>query len=444
MVRIGARTRRVIARDKKVFLTTTREPYMFVADHGDGDFVYDLEGNRFLDFSSFISVYNLGVNGTPAIRKAVVDQAGKLMHSAFTDYYAELPVEFAENLLKLMPQGFGKMFLSNSGTEANEAAIKFSKLFTGRQYLMAFYNAFHGRSSGSLALTASKTVQREHFGPFSDTVHVPYAYCYRCPLKQTYPDCGFACVDYIRKYPLSKEVSGKEVAAFVLEPIQGEGGYVVPPMDYFKEIKRLADDYGMLLIDDEVQAGYMRTGKFLALDNFGIKADIYTMAKAVGGGLPLGVTIAKRALGDIPSGSHATTFGGNLMSVAAANASIKYILDNRQKLEREVVHKGAIMTKRLMQMKEDYEIIGDVRGIGMMIGVELVKDKKSKGPAIAEREEILNRLFNKGMLVLPAGESSIRLIPPLTISYENLEKGMSMFEDAVASVSKSGARRSGA
>ncbi|MCL5442191.1 MAG: aminotransferase class III-fold pyridoxal phosphate-dependent enzyme [Candidatus Marsarchaeota archaeon] len=436
MVKIGDRTRRVIARDKKVFLTTTREVYPFVADHGNGDFVYDFEGNKFLDFSSFISVYNLGVNGTPEIRKAVIEQAGKLMHSAFTDYYAELPVEFAENLLKLMPSGFGKMFLSNSGTEANEAAIKFSKLFTDRQYLMAFYNAFHGRSTGSLALTASKTVQREHFGPFSDTVHVPYAYCYRCPLKQTYPDCGFACIDYIKKYPLSKEVSGKEIAAFVFEPIQGEGGYVVPPMDYFKEIKKLADDYGMLLIDDEVQAGYMRTGKFLALDNFGIKADIYTMAKAVGGGMPLGVTVTSTSLGDIPSGSHATTFGGNLVSIAAANASIKYILSNKQKISREVVQKGALMMKRLVQMKEDYEIIGDVRGIGLMIGVELVKDKKSKVPAVKEREGILNNLFQSGMLVLPAGESSIRLIPPLTISYENLEKGMDLFESAIAKASK--------
>ncbi len=436
MVKIGDRTRRVIARDKRVFLTTTREVYPFVADHGNGDFVYDFEGNKFLDFSSFISVYNLGVNGTPEIRKAVIEQAGKLMHSAFTDYYAELPVEFAENLLKLMPSGFGKMFLSNSGTEANEAAIKFSKLFTDRQYLMAFYNAFHGRSTGSLALTASKTVQREHFGPFSDTVHVPYAYCYRCPLKQTYPDCGFACIDYIKKYPLSKEVSGKEIAAFVFEPIQGEGGYVVPPMDYFKEIKKLADDYGMLLIDDEVQAGYMRTGKFLALDNFGIKADIYTMAKAVGGGMPLGVTVTSTSLGDIPSGSHATTFGGNLVSIAAANASIKYILSNKQKISREVVQKGALMMKRLVQMKEDYEIIGDVRGIGLMIGVELVKDKKSKVPAVKEREGILNNLFQSGMLVLPAGESSIRLIPPLTISYENLEKGMDLFESAIAKASK--------
>lgn len=440
MVKIGDRTRRVIARDKKVFLTTTREVYPFVADHGNGDFVYDFEGNKFLDFSSFISVYNLGVNGTPEIRKAVIEQAGKLMHSAFTDYYAELPVEFAENLLKLMPSGFGKMFLSNSGTEANEAAIKFSKLFTNRQYLMAFYNAFHGRSTGSLALTASKIVQREHFGPFSDTVHVPYAYCYRCPLKQTYPDCGFACVDYIRKYPLSKEVSGKEIAAFVFEPIQGEGGYVVPPMDYFKEIKKLADDYGMLLIDDEVQAGYMRTGKFLALDNFGIKADIYTMAKAVGGGLPLGVTVASTSLGDIPSGSHATTFGGNLVSIAAANASIKYILGNKQKLSREVVQKGALIMKRLMQMKEDYEMVGDVRGIGLMIGMELVKDKKTKVPAVKEREGILNDLFQSGMLVLPSGESSIRLIPPLTISYENLEKGMDLLESAIAKASKRNSR----
>ncbi len=419
-VKITGRTRRLIERDRKVFLSTTRESYPFVADHGEGDLVYDMEGNRFIDFSSFISVYNFGVNANAEVRRAITDQVGKLMHSAFTDYRAELPVKFGEELVTMFPRDFGRMFLSNSGTEANEAAIKFAQLFTKRSYIMAFYSAFHGRTKGSLALTASKTVQREHFGPFSNTVHVPFAYCYRCPLKQTYPDCGYACVDFIKNYPLKGEVSGKEVAAFFVEPIQGEGGYIVPPKGYFKEIKRITDDNGMLLVADEVQSGYMRTGKFLALDHFGVTADIYTMAKSIAGGLPMGVTMVRKSLGDIPAGSHANTFGGNLVSVAAAYAMLKHVKRNRRSLEAAAKRKGRYMLKRLEQMKERYELIGDVRGIGMMIAIELVRSKKGKEPAVKEREKVLEESFSNGLIMLPAGECAIRIIPPLTISQSHM------------------------
>ncbi len=431
MTKESKKVREIMERDRRLFLTTTREEYAFVADRAEGDFAYDIDGRKFIDFATFISVYNLGDNGTDEIREAILKQSRKLMHAAFTDFYAELPIEFAENLMKLMPRGTWKLFLSNSGTEANEAAIKFSKLFSGRQYMLAFYNGFHGRTGGSLSLTASKTVQREHFGPFPNAIHAPFAYCYRCPLKLEYPDCGIACVDYIRKYPLSKEVAGKEVSAIMFEPIQGEGGYVVPPKDYFKELKRLADESGILMIADEVQSGAMRTGKFLALENFGITADMYTMAKAIGGGLPFGVTAASTSLGDIPSGSHANTFGGNLLSVAAANEVVKYMLKNRVSLESGIARKGATVMKRLRGMLERYEIVGDVRGIGLMIGVEFVKDKRSKVPAVKERNEILMDAFENGLLLMPCGESSIRIIPPLTVNDKTLERGLDIFEDAV-------------
>ena len=430
-IKIGKKALGVIGRDKKVMLTTTRESYPFVAERGEGDFVYDIEGNKFIDFSSFIAVYDLGVNANSTVRSAIKKQVDKLMHPAFTDYYSELPVRFAERLVKMFPKGFGRVFFSNSGTEANEAALKFSKIFTRRQYSIAFYSAFHGRTMGSLGLTASKSVQREGFGPFNAAIHVPFAYCYRCPFKQEYPSCGLACVDYIKKYPLSKEVSPKEVSAIFIEPIQGEGGYIVPPKDFFKEIRKIASDNGILLVDDEVQAGYMRTGKFLALDNFGVEADIYTMAKALGGGLPIGATITRRSLGDIPSGSHANTFGGNLVSVAAANASLDYLTRNMAKIRRSVLANGAYIMKRLNKMKEEYEIVGDVRGIGMMVGMEIVRDKKTKEYGIKEREKILNNAFYNGLLLLPAGTSSIRIVPPLTIKRENLESGMDILEDAV-------------
>ncbi len=432
-VKITKRIKDIIERDRRIFLTTTREPYPFVADHGEGDYSFDVEGNKFLDFASYISVYNIGINANASVRKAIKAQVDKLMHAAFTDYYSELPVEFGEELIRMFPKGFGKLFLSNSGTEANEAAIKFAQLFTKRTNILAFYGAFHGRTKGALSLTASKSIQRANFGPFSGVVHVPFAYCYRCPFNLSYPGCGFACVDYIKKYPLSKELSPKEVSAFFIEPIQGEGGYIVPPQDYFKEIKKITEDNGMLLVADEVQSGYMRTGKFLALDNFGVTADIYTMAKSLGAGLPIGATIVSKSLGDIPSGSHANTFGGNLVSVAAALASIKFISRNKRRLESEVKRKGRHMLKRLKEMESKYEIVGDARGIGLMQAIEIVRDKKSKIPGVKEREKILEEAFDNGLLLMPAGESSIRIIPPITISDSNMEKGLDILERAVKS-----------
>ena len=430
-IKLTARTKRLMERDRKVFLSTTRESYPFIADRGDGDFTYDMEGNRFIDFSSFISVYNFGVNANSEVRRAAKDQIDRLMHAAFTDYRAELPVKFGEELVTMFPRDFGRMFLSNSGTEANEAAIKFAQLFTKRQYVMAFYSAFHGRTKGSLALTASKAVQRTGFGPFSNTIHVPFAYCYRCPLKQTYPDCGYACVDFIKQYPLKNEVSGREVAAFFVEPVQGEGGYIVPPKGYFKEIKKITEDNDMLLVADEVQSGYMRTGKFLALDNFGVTADIYTMAKSIAGGLPMGVTMVRRSLGDIPAGSHANTFGGNLVSVAAAYALLKHVKRNRRKFEAMAKSKGRRIMKRLEQMKERYELVGDARGLGMMLAIELVRSKKGKEPAVKEREKVLEEAFSNGLLMLPAGESAIRIIPPLTMSVQHIDRGLDVLEDAI-------------
>ncbi|MDE1855813.1 MAG: aminotransferase class III-fold pyridoxal phosphate-dependent enzyme [Candidatus Micrarchaeota archaeon] len=419
----------IIERDRKVISTTTREHYPFVASHGSGDFVYDVSGNKFIDFSTFIGVYTLGVNGNEQIRKAVKEQVDKLMHPAFTDFYSELPVTFSEKLLTMFPKGFGKVFLSNSGTEANEDAIKLARMFTKRQYMIAFYNSFHGRTMGSLGLTSSKIVQREHFGPFNSVIHAPYPDPYR--MQDT-----SVCIDHIKKYILAKEASPKEVAAVFIEPIQGEGGYIVPPKEFMQELRELTADHGIMLVSDEVQAGYMKTGKFLAMDNFGVTADIYTMAKALGGGLPIGATIYRHEHGDMPAGSHANTFGGNLVSVAAANASLDYVKKNMASLQRMAKQKGAYIMGRLEEMKEAYEIVGDVRGIGMMIGLELVKSKSTKEPAVAERSKVLEACFRNGLLLLPCGASTIRVIPPITIDQKNLEKGMDVLEAAIKAATK--------
>lgn len=421
----------IIKRDKQIFLSTTRESYNFVVDHGEGDHVFDINGRKLIDFSGFIATYNLGINGNAEIRNAIKKQVDKLMHAAFTDFYSELPVLFGESLVKMFPKGFGRIFLSNSGTEANEAAIKFSRIFKKRQYILAFYNSFHGRSIGSLSMTASRVVQRAHFGPFTSVIHAPYPYPYRCPFDHNQHKCGEDHIEYIKEYILKKEVAPDEIAAIVMEPIQGEGGYVVPPVEFVRGIRKLATQNGILLVDDEVQSGYMRTGKFLALDNFSVTADIYTMAKALGGGLPFGATIVKKSLGDIPHGAHASTFGGNLASVAGAYASLKYVMKNKKKLEGEVKTKSKLIFDRLNEMKESYEIIGDVRGMGLMIGIEIVKSKRTKEHAIKEREEITKSAFKKGLLLLPCGESTIRLAPPITISESSIEKGLEIFEEAV-------------
>lgn len=421
----------ILKRDSEVFLTTTRSAFNFVVDHGDGDFAYDINGKKLIDFSGFIAVYNLGVNGNKGIRDAIKRQVDKLTHSAFTDYYSEPPVLFAESLIKMFPKGFGRMFLSNSGTEANEAAIKFARIFTGRQYLISFYNGFHGRTMGSLGLTASRSVQRTHFGPFSGVIHAPYPYPYRCLFNHDDHDCGEDYLEYINEYIFKKEVDPQEVAAIFFEPIQGEGGYIVPPKSFMKGLRRIATENRILLVDDEVQAGYMRTGKFLALENFGIEADMYTMAKALGGGLPIGATVARKSLGNLPRGAHANTFGGNHLSIAAAQASLDYVKGHKKELENGVKKKGEMILKRLKEMQDDHEIIGDVRGIGLMIGIELVKDRKTKEHAVKEREEIVKTAFNRGLLLLTCGESVIRIAPPLTISEDSVEKGMDILEDSL-------------
>lgn len=425
----------IISRDNKIFLTTTRMNYPFIPESGENDIVRDVSGNKFIDLSSFISVYNFGINNTN-IKKAIEKQAQKLVHPGFTDFYAEPPIKFGEALLKFFPKKFGKLFLSNSGTEANEAAIKFAKIFTDKSYIVSFYNSFHGRTQGSLSMTSSKIVQREHFGPFANSVHVPFPYCYRCPFNQKdSKSCGFACIDYIKKYALSKEISGKETAGFFIEAIQGEGGYIVPPTDYFKELKKLLEEYGIPLIDDEIQAGIMRTGKFIALDNFGVGADIYTFGKSIGGGIPMGVTLVKKDR-DIPAGSHANTFGGNLLAVSAGEAVLNYIYKNKKNIEKEVDLKSKLFMNRLTQMQEKYEIIGDVRGIGLMIGIEFVKSKQTKEPAIDLRNRILRQAFDNGLIMLGCGESTIRLIPAITIEERNIETGLDIIEEIIKEENK--------
>lgn len=390
----------------------------------------DVDGNRYIDFNSGIGVMNFGYSH-PKIIGAIKKQSEKAIHPAFLEYYADLPVKFSEELLKFVPS-MGRVFLTNSGTESVEAAMKLSRYHTKRKYFIAFYGSFHGRSLGALSLTSSKIVHKKDFGPFFPTIHIPYPNPYRCPFEahiKNEDECADACLNYLENVVFKNEVSPDEVAAIFVEPIQGEGGYIVPPISFLKGLKEICEKYEILLVDDEVQSGCFRTGKFLAIEHFGVKPDIVTLAKAIGGGLPLGAMITTEEIMDWPSGSHASTFGGNLLSCASGLATLELMRD--EKLGKEVEKKGKYFVKSLKELQKDCKIIGDVRGLGLMIGLELVKDQKSKKPAIKERDTIILDCFEKGLALLPAGESSIRLAPPLIINKEDMDIGLEILSDAL-------------
>ncbi|MBI4150225.1 aminotransferase class III-fold pyridoxal phosphate-dependent enzyme [Candidatus Woesearchaeota archaeon] len=422
----GPKARRLIARDKRVTSPSLPRCYPFAVSHGKGDNLWDIDGNRYLDFNSNIAVANAG-HSNPHILNAIKRQLFKLTHGALLTQYPELPISFSEKLVKLMPKGLDMVFLGNSGADSIEAAMKLARYHNHRRYFLAFSGCFHGRSYGALSLTISKPVYRDGFGPFLDAVHAPYPYAYRHPSNDP-EECVRDCV--VQLEALLKKVGSKNVCAIFVEPIEGEGGYIVPPKSFFKELRRICDAHDILLVDDEVQAGCMRTGKFLAIEHFDVKPDVVCLAKALGGGLPLGATVTRKEFMRWPSGSHASTFGGNLLSCAAGIEALNILSDKR--LGKKVTNDGKHVLKRMREVQEESKLLGDVRGLGLMVGLEFVKNKKTKEYATKERDEIVQRLFKKGVLVLPAGHSTIRLAPPLTISRDDLDSGLDIIADVVS------------
>ncbi|OYT37273.1 MAG: aspartate aminotransferase family protein, partial [Desulfurococcales archaeon ex4484_58] len=362
------------------------------------------------------------------------EQLDKLAHAAGTDYYNPYQVMLAEKLVSIAPGGFEKkVFFSNSGTEANEAALKLARQATGRKFFLAFIGAFHGRSMGSLALTASKTVHKEMFFPWMPgVIHIPYPNPYRNPWGidgYEYPmELVNRVLDYIEEYILDRYIPPDEVAALFTEPIQGEGGYVIPPKQFFPELKKLLDKHGILLVDDEVQMGLGRTGKMFAIEYFNTIPDIVTLAKALGGGaIPIGATIFRKDLDFKKPGRHSNTFGGHALASIAAFKTIEVIekiLPNIQKLE-------PIFREKILLWKEKYEFVGDARGLGLAWAIEIVKDKKSKKPDPERRGKILLNALRKGLVLLGCGKSSIRIIPPLIITEEEAKIGLEIIEKAL-------------
>jgi len=370
----------------------------------------------------------------PRVVKAINDQAEKLIHYSWTDFYYKPLVDLAEQLTRIAPGSFAKkVFFCSSGAEANEAAMKIARWHTRKPLFLSYTGSFHGRSFATMALTASKPIQRRHYFPLlPEVTHVPYPYCYRCPFGLTYPECNMWCVDFIEEEVLKKFHPPEDTAAMFVEPIQGEGGYVVPPDDYFQRLKKILDKYDILMVDDEIQSGMGRTGKWFAIEHWNVSPDIVATAKALASGLPIGAAIARKELMDWEAGSHANTFGGNPVACAAALQVINIIRD--EKLMENATRQGAYLTKRLKEMQQRYPIIGDVRGKGLMVGAEFIKDQETKEPASKEAQEIMKKCFKRGLTIITAGSSTMRFAPPLIITREILDEGLEIFEGAVKEV----------
>jgi 4-aminobutyrate aminotransferase len=429
----GPNATAIIARDSKRVSPSYTRDYPFVMAKGHGAVVEDVDGNVFLDCAAGIAVTGTG-HSHPDVVKAIVDQAGKYLHMSGTDFYYEPQVEVAEQIATLVPiSGEVRSFFSNSGTEANEAAIKLARYHTKRYNIIAFLGSFHGRSLGSLALTSSRSVQRRGFGPMMPGVfHAPYANPYRNPFGAGPDEVADVAIRYINDQILTHLTSPDEVAAVFVEPIQGEGGYVVPPASFHQRLRELTKKHGILLVCDEVQSGMGRTGKMFACEHFGLEPDIITIAKGIASGLPLGITASRSEVMDWPPGAHASTFGGNPVSCAAALATIKVLTGG---VVENAATVGAYFMGKLTELMAQYPIIGDVRGRGLMIGVELVKDRTTKERAIAERNHVVQEMFKRGVLVLGAGPNAVRFAPPLVITTAEADAIVGVFEEAIKVVS---------
>ena len=430
----GPKAKALIKKDAKYVSTSYTRGYPLVAEEARGAVVRDPDGNCFLDFAAGIAVVSTG-HCHPQVVEAVKKQADKLIHISGTDFYYPSQVNAADKLAKHMPGREAKrVHFGNSGAEAIEGAIKLAKYHTGRKRFIAFHGAFHGRTTGALSLTASKTVQIDRFFPLMDGVtHVPYAYCYRCIYGQTYGKCKFECLAYIEETAFHSVAPPMEVAAIFLEPIQGEGGYVVPPPEFVQGLRRICDKFDVLLVDDEVQAGMGRTGKFLAIEHFGVKGDITTIAKGVASGLPLSAVVASDEVMSWPPGSHASTFGGNPLACEAAVTTMD-LLDGG--LMKNAAVQGEFLMAGLKDLMGKYEVIGDVRGKGLMIGVEFVKDRQTKERAHDLREEVVEQCFKEGLLVLGCGNNTLRVCPPLVIDRQQASAFLEIFESSLQAAMK--------
>ena len=435
----GPNAQRALANDEKYISPSYTRTYPLVAKSGRGMVVTDVDGNEFLDFSAGIAVTSTG-HCHPQVVAAIQKQAAELIHMSGTDFYYENMAELAERLSQIAPMpGPHRIYYGNSGTEAVEAALKLARYHTKRQHVIAFYGAFHGRTMGALSLTASKPQQKRRFAPLVPGVtHVRYPDMYRgCEGgPQEAEAFALGCARFIEDKLFRTTLPPEEVAAIFVEPIQGEGGYVIAPAVFMRELRRICDRHGILLVVDEVQSGVGRTGKWWAVEHSEVEPDILCMAKGIASGMPLGVMLSRADIMDWVPGSHASTFGGNPVCVAAALATLDVIEKERLLANADAV--GGYMLERLADWPRKYRLVGDVRGRGLMIGVEIVKDKKTKEYAAAERDRIVQMAFERGILFLGCGPTALRISPSLVVTKEEADAAIDVLEECVEAVGASG------
>ncbi|MES1260862.1 MAG: acetyl ornithine aminotransferase family protein [Acidobacteriota bacterium] len=431
----GPEARRILAEDARYISPSYTRGYPLVAKRGRGAMVEDADGNEFLDFSSGIAVVSTG-HCHPHVVAAIQRQAAELIHMSGTDFYYEQMTEVAKRLSRVAPMpGPHKFCYGNSGAEAVECAIKLARYHTRRQHIIAFLGGFHGRTMGALSLTASRPQQRRRFSPLVPGVtHVPYPNLYRDCFGGPAEQEAFAlgCARFIEERLFTSLLAPEEVAAIVVEPIQGEGGYVVAPDNFLREIRRICDRHGILMVVDEVQSGAGRTGKWWAIEHSGVQPDIVAIAKGIASGMPLGICMSRAEIMDWQPGSHASTFGGNPVCLAAALATMD-VLEGGAIQNAATV--GDYILRRMRTWPDRHRMVGDVRGRGLMVGVEIVRDRNLRTAAGAERDALLQAMFRRGVLCLGAGENTIRLTPPLVVSREDADIAMDALEGCIGQVS---------
>ena len=433
----GPNAKRVLAGDDQYLSPSYTRSYPLVAEKGRGIVVTDVDGNEFFDFSAGIAVTSTG-HCHPEVVAAIQKQAGELIHMSGTDFYYESMVKLSERLSKIAPMpGPHRVYFGNSGTEAVEAALKLSRYHTKRSNIIAFFGAFHGRTMGAVSLTASKPQQKRRFAPLVPGVtHVAYPDVYRGTPEGMDPEkFALSCATYIEEKLFKTILPPEEVAAIFVEPVQGEGGYVVAPTIFMKELRRICDKYGILLVADEVQSGVARTGKWFAIEHTGVHPDIVCMAKGIASGMPLGIMMSRAEVMDWVPGSHASTFGGNPVCIAAALATLDVI--EKENLRQNSTEVGNQMLRRMADWPKKHKLVGDVRGRGLMVGVELVKDKQTKEYATAERDRVVELAFERGVLFLGCGPSTVRISPSLVVTKDEADVAVDVLEECISVVEKS-------
>jgi 4-aminobutyrate aminotransferase len=433
-IKLGPKAKALVERDYKVVSPSYPRGYPFVMDHGKGTEVWDTDGNRFLDFAAGIAVVSTG-HSHPQVVRAIQEQAEKFIHIS-SDYYHEKWVALSEKLNEIAPfEEEAGIFLTNSGTEAVEAAIKLARFHTGASQFIGFLGAFHGRTMGSLTFTASKPIYRQDFFPLmGGVIHAPYPDAYR-PLLVTRPgeDYGEAVVRYIEEQIIGRIAPSDNIAGILIEPIQGEGGYIVPTPGFFPALRDLCDRHDIILIVDEVQSGMGRTGKWWAIEHFGVEPDIVCSAKGIASGIPLGAMIARKSVMTWPKGSHGNTYGGNPISCAAALATIDLLEKGFLQNAAEI---GQYAKDALEEIQMRHPSIGQVRGKGLMLGIDFVKNVETREPDVDLRNRIEALGFEYGLLLLGCGKSTIRLAPPLNISKSEVDEGLQIFDHVIGLAEK--------